>query len=112
MEKMEKSTATAYNLRKGLLKGKKDTTGVEFKDVAGVDKIKGEVEDIIKMMLGDQRFNKLGAKVPKGLLLEGPPGTGKTYLAKAMAGEAALPFFSANGSEFVEMFTGIAAARV
>lgn len=57
MEKMERSTATAYNLRKGLLKGKKDTTGVEFKDVAGVDKIKGEVEDIIKMMLGDQRFN-------------------------------------------------------
>lgn len=69
-------------------------------------------KEIIQLMVGDERYSKIGATLPKGVLLEGPPGTGKTLLAKAVACEAGVPFFSANGSEFVEMFVGVAAARV
>ena len=87
-------------------------TGVLFADVAGQEPAISAFREIIDMMLGDQRFVVAGAKLPKGVLLEGPPGTGKTLLAKAVAGEAGVPFFSANGSEFVEMFVGVAAARV
>ena len=82
-------------------------TGVLFADVAGQDAAIQQFREIISMMLGDQRFVVAGAKLPKGVLLEGPPGTGKTLLAKAVAGEAGVPFFSANGSEFVEMFVGV-----
>ena len=95
---MGKSIARAYNVGKG---GK--GTGVKFADVAGIDHVKGDIKDILTLLLGDQRYQEIGAKVPRGILLEGPPGTGKTYLAKAMADEAAIPFYSANGAEFVQV---------
>eukprot|EP00976_Prorocentrum_cordatum_P016053 322328-Prorocentrum_minimum.AAC.4 len=90
----------------------KKGTGIKFSDVAGVDHAVQMFQEIIDIMLGDPRYSDIGAALPKGILLEGPPGTGKTLLAKAVAGEAGVPFFSANGSEFVEMFVGVAAARV
>jgi cell division protease FtsH len=86
-------------------------TGVMFSDVAGQDAAIEAFQEIIDQMQGDPRFLIAGAKMPKGVLLEGPPGTGKTLLAKAVAGEAGVPFFSANGSEFVEMFVGVVRAR-
>ncbi len=89
-------------------KGKK----VTFKDVAGADEAKEEVQEIIEFLKDPKRFQKLGGRIPKGVLLVGPPGTGKTLLAKAIAGEADVPFFSISGSEFVEMFVGVGAARV
>ena len=82
-------------------------TGVLFSDVAGQDAAIEAFQEVIDQMQGDPRFTIAGAKLPKGVLLEGPPGTGKTLLAKAVAGEAGVPFFSANGSEFVEMFVGV-----
>jgi cell division protease FtsH len=85
---------------------------VIFEDVAGIDKAVTELQTTVEMMVGDVSYDKMGARVPKGVLLEGPPGTGKTLLAKAVASEGGLPFFSANGSEFVEMFVGVAAARI
>lgn len=90
----------------------KGNTGVLFDDVAGQDAAIAQLKELIAMMQGDARFGVAGATLPKGVLLEGPPGTGKTLLAKAVAGEAGVPFFSANGSEFVEMFVGVAASRV
>jgi hypothetical protein len=87
-------------------------TGVLFSDVAGQDTAIMAFQELIDMMQGDPRFAVVGAKLPKGVLLEGPPGTGKTLLAKAVAGEAGVPFFSANGSEFVEMFVGVVRARM
>jgi len=85
---------------------------VTFKDVAGIDEAKEELQEIIEFLKKPQKFTKLGGKIPKGVLLVGPPGTGKTLLAKAIAGEADVPFFSISGSEFVEMFVGVGAARV
>ncbi len=85
---------------------------VTFKDVAGVDEAKEEVGEIIEFLKNPKKFTKLGGKIPKGVLLVGPPGTGKTLLAKAIAGEADVPFFSISGSDFVEMFVGVGAARV
>lgn len=85
---------------------------VRFADVAGVDEAKQELEEIIEFLKTPEKFRRLGGKIPKGILLVGPPGTGKTLLAKAVAGEAAVPFFSISGSEFVEMFVGVGAARV
>lgn len=85
---------------------------VTFKDVAGCDEAKEELEDVIKFLKNPKRFQKLGGKLPKGVLLYGAPGTGKTLLAKAVAGEAGVSFFSASASEFVEMFVGVGAARV
>ncbi len=85
---------------------------VTFADVAGVDEAKQELEEIIEFLKTPEKFRRLGGKIPKGILLVGPPGTGKTLLAKAVAGEAAVPFFSISGSEFVEMFVGVGAARV
>jgi cell division protease FtsH len=85
---------------------------VTFADVAGVDEAKEELREVIEFLRTPDKFTKLGGKIPKGILLVGPPGTGKTLLARAVAGEAGVPFFSISGSEFVEMFVGVGAARV
>ena len=87
-------------------------TGKTFKDVAGVDEAKRELEEIVDFLKDKERYGRLGGRMPKGVLLVGPPGTGKTLIAKAVAGEAGVPFFSISGSEFVEMFVGVGAARV
>jgi cell division protease FtsH len=87
-------------------------TGVRFDDVAGVDEAKDELREIVEFLKNPQQYSRLGGRMPKGVLLVGPPGTGKTLLAKAVAGQAKVPFFSISGSEFVEMFVGVGAARV
>jgi len=87
-------------------------TGVTFGDVVGVDGAKIELEEVVQFLKESDRFTELGARIPRGLILEGPPGTGKTLLARAVAGEAGVPFFAISGSEFVEMFVGVGAARV
>ena len=94
---------------KMLLDSKVKTT---FKDVAGIDEEKQELEEIVDFLKHGEKYIKLGAKIPKGVLLVGPPGTGKTLMAKAVAGEAGVPFFSISGSDFVEMFVGVGASRV
>jgi cell division protease FtsH len=88
------------------------TNKVMFKDVAGADEAKQELEEVIDFLKDPKKFTRLGGRIPKGLLLMGPPGTGKTLLAKAVAGEAGVPFFSISGSDFVEMFVGVGASRV
>jgi cell division protease FtsH len=87
-------------------------TKVTFADVAGIDEAKEELEEVVEFLSNPGKFQKLGGRIPKGVLLVGPPGTGKTLLARAVAGEAKVPFFSISGSEFVEMFVGVGAARV
>ncbi len=87
-------------------------TGVGFKDVAGIDEAVDELREIVEFLKTPEKFRRLGGRIPKGVLLVGPPGTGKTLLARAVAGEAGVPFFSLSGSEFVEMFVGVGAARV
>jgi cell division protease FtsH len=87
-------------------------TGVTFEDVAGIDEARDELMEIVDFLKNPQRYRSLGGKIPKGVLIVGAPGTGKTLLAKALAGEAGVPFFSISGSEFVEMFVGVGAARV
>lgn len=99
-----KSKATVFD--------KNNSTNVTFKDVAGLAEAKVEIEEIVEFLKNPQRYTELGAKIPKGALLVGPPGTGKTLLAKAVAGEADVPFLSVSGSDFVEMFVGVGAARV
>lgn len=99
-----KSKAMVFDKDKG--------TNVTFKDVAGLAEAKVEIEEIVEFLKNPQRYTELGAKIPKGALLVGPPGTGKTLLAKAVAGEADVPFLSMSGSDFVEMFVGVGAARV
>lgn len=99
-----KSRATVFDKNNG--------TTVTFKDVAGLAEAKVEIEEIVEFLKNPQRYTELGAKIPKGALLVGPPGTGKTLLAKAVAGEANVPFLSMSGSDFVEMFVGVGAARV
>ena len=89
-----------------------NTTMVSFADVAGVDEAKEELQEVVEFLKFPERFLALGAKIPRGVLLVGPPGTGKTLLARAVSGEAGVPFFSISGSEFVEMFVGVGAARV
>ncbi len=89
-----------------------DKVKITFKDVAGADEAKQELEEVVEFLKHPQKYNELGAKIPKGVLLYGPPGTGKTLLAKAVAGEAGVPFFSISGSDFVEMFVGVGASRV
>ena len=103
-----------FNVAKSKAKlfDKSDGTNVTFKDVAGLAEAKVEVEEIVDFLKNPQRYTELGAKIPKGALLVGPPGTGKTLLAKAVAGEANVPFLSMSGSDFVEMFVGVGAARV
>ena len=90
---------------------KEDVT-ITFDDVAGADEAKEEVSEVVEFLRNPKRFTRLGAKIPKGLLMIGPPGCGKTLLAKAIAGEAERPFFSISGSDFVEMFVGVGASRV
>ncbi len=89
-----------------------DEIRVNFDDVAGIDEVKSEIYEIVDFLKNPEKYQALGAKVPKGLLLSGPPGTGKTLLARATAGEAGVPFFSASGSEFIEMIVGVGASRV
>ncbi len=98
-----KSTAKLFE------KGSSDVT---FKDVAGLEEVKVEVKEVVDFLKNPSRYTKLGAKIPKGVLLVGPPGTGKTLLARAVAGQAEVPFYSISGSEFVEMFVGVGASRV
>jgi cell division protease FtsH len=88
------------------------STGVTFDDVAGIDEARGELMEIVNFLKEPERYQRLGGKIPKGVLIVGAPGTGKTLLAKAVAGEAGVPFFSLSGSDFVEMFVGVGAARV
>ncbi len=98
-----KSNARVYNQGK---------TGTTFADVAGVDEAKQELQEIVDFLANSEKYHRIGAKIPKGVLLVGPPGTGKTLLAKAIAGEAGVPFLSMSGSEFVELYVGVGAARV
>ena len=90
----------------------RDTNKITFKDVAGADEAREEVQEIIEFLRDPKKFQRLGGRIPKGVLLVGPPGTGKTLIAKAIAGEAQVPFFSISGSDFVEMFVGVGASRV
>ena len=85
---------------------------VTFKDVAGIEEAKEELAEIIEFLKDPKKFTRLGGRIPKGVLLMGSPGTGKTLLARAIAGEAGVPFFSISGSDFVEMFVGVGASRV
>jgi cell division protease FtsH len=86
--------------------------GITFNDVAGIDEAVDEVREVVDFLRSPEKYQRLGGRIPKGVLLVGPPGTGKTLLAKAIAGEAGVPFFSLSGSDFVEMFVGVGAARV
>ena len=105
--------AISFGKAKAKLAGKNSgVRKITFKDVAGCDEAKEELREIIEFLKNPSKFKKLGGKIPKGVLLFGSPGTGKTLLAKAVAGEAAVPFFSSSGSEFVEMFVGVGASRV
>ena len=87
-------------------------TGITFDDIAGIDEAKAELQQIVAFLRNPERYQRLGGKIPKGVLIVGAPGTGKTLLARAVAGEAAVPFFTISGSAFVEMFVGVGAARV
>jgi len=104
-------SAIAFGRSRGRLYAQEDI-GVTFADVAGVDEAVEEVREVVEFLKNPQKFRALGGRIPKGVLLVGPPGTGKTLLAKAIAGEAGVPFFSLSGSDFVEMFVGVGAARV
>jgi len=101
----------SFGKSRGRVAGEKDVT-VRFDDVAGVDEAKRELLEVVEFLRDAERFKRVGARIPRGVLLVGPPGTGKTLLAKAVAGEARVPFISLSGSEFVEMFVGVGAARV
>jgi cell division protease FtsH len=104
--------ALTFGKNKAKIHDQAATSDVTFKDVAGVDEAKLELEEVIDFLRQPEKYQKLGGRIPKGVLLVGPPGTGKTLLAKAVAGEAGVSFFSISGSEFVEMFVGVGAARV
>ena len=113
MRQMQSGSGRAMGFGKSkakLLNEKKDK--VTFKDVAGIDEAKSELEEIVEFLKNPSKFQRLGGKIPKGALLIGPPGTGKTLLARAIAGEAGVPFFTISGSDFVEMFVGVGASRV
>ena len=109
---MQQGAGRLFSFGKSRAKLSKDTIKMTFKDVAGVDEAKEELEEIIEFLKTPKKFQKLGGKIPKGVLLMGPPGCGKTMLARAVAGEASVPFFSISGSDFVEMFVGVGASRV
>ena len=106
-----KGGALSFGKTRAKLQGEGEVK-VTFKDVAGIDEAKEELEEIIDFLRDPQKFTRLGGRIPKGVLLAGPPGTGKTLLARAIAGEAGVPFFSISGSDFVEMFVGVGASRV
>ena len=101
----------SFGRSRGKLYAQEDL-GVTFDDVAGIDEAVEEVKEVVDFLRSPEKYQKLGGRIPKGVLLVGPPGTGKTLLAKAIAGEAGVPFFSLSGSDFVEMFVGVGAARV
>ncbi len=111
-EQVNASNNKMLNFGKSRARMTKDDKKVTFQDVAGMKEEKEELEEIVDFLKNPDKYTKLGARIPKGVLLEGPPGTGKTLLAKAVAGEAGVPFFSISGSDFVEMFVGVGAARV
>ena len=114
LELMSNMGGGIFNVGKSKAKmyEKGNSLGITFKDVAGQEGAKQEVEEIVEFLKNPQKYTDLGGKIPKGALLVGPPGTGKTLLAKAVAGEAGVPFFSMSGSDFVEMFVGVGASRV
>lgn len=115
LNKMNKGGGGSQIFSMGKSKAKEngeEISDVTFKDVAGIDEAKQELKEVVEFLKEPEKFRKLGAKIPKGVLLLGNPGTGKTLLAKAVAGEAKVPFFSMSGSEFVEMFVGVGASRV
>jgi len=112
MRQANSQTNAAFSFGKSPAKPLQGKVDVTFADVAGVDEAKEELREIVDFLKTPEKFQKLGAKIPKGLLLMGPPGTGKTLLARAIAGEANVPFFSLAGSDFVEMFVGVGASRV
>ena len=103
-----------FNIGKSKAKLFDEKTDIKttFKDVAGLEGAKEEIQEIVEFLKNPEKYTNLGGKIPKGALLVGPPGTGKTLLAKAVAGEAQVPFFSLSGSDFVEMFVGVGASRV
>ena len=101
----------AFGRSRGKLYAQEDI-GITFDDVAGIDEAVEEVREVVDFLKSAEKYQRLGGRIPKGVLLVGPPGTGKTLLAKAIAGEAGVPFFSLSGSDFVEMFVGVGAARV
>ena len=104
-------SAMAFGRSRGKLYAQEDI-GVTFDDVAGIDEAVDELREVVDFLKQPEKYQVLGGRIPKGVLLVGPPGTGKTLLAKAIAGEAGVPFFSLSGSDFVEMFVGVGAARV
>jgi AFG3 family protein len=106
------SSAFNFGQSRARLMEKDEKSKITFKDVAGLEEAKEEIYELVKFLKAPQKYQSLGAKIPKGILLVGPPGTGKTLLAKAVAGEAGVPFFSLSGSEFIEMFVGVGAARM
>ncbi len=101
----------AFGRSRGKLYGQEDLA-ITFEDVAGIDEAVEEVREVVDFLKHPDKYQQLGARIPRGVLLVGPPGTGKTLLAKAIAGEAGVPFFGLSGSDFVEMFVGVGAARV
>ncbi len=112
MRQAQSSSSQALSFGRSRAKPLQGKIKVTFADVAGVDEAKEELREIVEFLKTPEKFQKLGAKIPKGLLLMGAPGTGKTLLARAIAGEAGVPFFSISGSDFVEMFVGVGASRV
>lgn len=112
MRQMQPGNRTFSFIRSRARVIKPGESKITFKDVAGIEEAKEELQEVVEFLKNPQKFTKLGARIPKGILLVGPPGTGKTLLAKAIAGEAGVPFFSISGSDFVEMFVGVGAARV
>ncbi|MDO5650284.1 MAG: ATP-dependent zinc metalloprotease FtsH, partial [Gallicola sp.] len=114
MQQMQGNNNKAMSFGKSRAKLHKDNNmvNITFKDVAGLEEEKEELEEIVDFLKSPKKYNDLGARIPTGVLMVGPPGTGKTYLSKAVAGEAGVPFFSISGSDFVEMFVGVGASRV
>jgi cell division protease FtsH len=112
MRRMQQGGGQVLSLRRSRAKLSSPNGKITFKDVAGVEEAKQELQEIVEFLKEPDKFQKLGGKIPTGVLLMGPPGTGKTLLARAVAGEAGVPFFSVSGSDFVEMFVGIGASRV
>ncbi|MBR3159652.1 MAG: ATP-dependent zinc metalloprotease FtsH [Atopobiaceae bacterium] len=113
MNQMQSQNGRAMNFGRARVKSDEGSRpNVKFEDVAGIDEVVEELKEVRDFLSEPERFQKMGAKIPRGVLLMGPPGTGKTLLAKAVAGEAGVPFFSISGSDFVEMFVGVGASRV